>query len=87
VQGSTTRRLDSFAEARSWNAGLPCSGRIVDLRTSGETVRATFVLGSRKQSLCTDSGSRARALFRISEGKIVLWHQLDPARTPEEQSV
>jgi limonene-1,2-epoxide hydrolase len=87
VQGDNTRTLDSFAEARAWNASLPCSGRIVTLQETGETVRATFVLGNRQSVRCDGPGERAKALFRVRGGKIVLWHQLDPARQPEEESV
>jgi limonene-1,2-epoxide hydrolase len=87
VQGENVRRLDGFAEARAWNAALPCSGRIVELRASGATVRATFVLGDRRHVQCDGPGERAKTLFRIRDGKIVLWHQLDPALEPEEESV
>ena len=87
VQGERVRKLDSFDEARAWNAALPCSGRILELRASGETVRATFVLGDRERVQCDGPGERAKTLFRIRDGKIVLWHQLDPALAPEEESV
>ena len=87
VQGARVRRLDDFDEARAWNAALPCSGRIVDLRASGENVRATFVLGNRERVTCDGPGERAKTLFTIRDGKIVLWHQLDPTLEPEEESV
>ena len=87
VQGDDVRRLETFAEARAWNAGLPCSGRIVRLTVREETVRATFVLGDRQQTECDGPGERSQALFRVRDGKIVLWHQLDPAVAPEEESV
>jgi len=87
VQGERVRRLDDYADARAWNAALPCSGRIVQLDASGETVRATFVLGNRERYRCDGPGERARTLFRIRDGKIVLWHQLDPALAPDEESI
>lgn len=87
IQGSSVRRLDSFAEARAWNAGLPCAGRIVSLRDRGETVRVTFVLGHRARSRCDGPGERAQAVFRVREGKIVLWHQLEQSLAPPEESV
>ena len=87
VQDGDVRRLETFAEARAWNSSLPCSGRIVKLTVRGENVRATFVLGDRRRSECDGPGERAHALFRVREGKIVLWHQLDPAEAPEEESV
>jgi limonene-1,2-epoxide hydrolase len=87
IQGTDVRRLETFDEARAWNAGLPCSGRIVRLTVREETVRATFVLGDRTKTECEGPGERAQALFRVRDGKIVLWHELDPAVAPEEESV
>jgi limonene-1,2-epoxide hydrolase len=86
VQGTDVRRLRTFDEARVWNEGLPCSGRILTLKRRGAVVRATFVLGDRGRSRCDGPGERAQALFRVEDGKIVLWHQLDPLLEPEEQS-
>lgn len=87
VQGTSVRRLRTFEQARAWNAGLPCSGRIVSLRELGDTVRATFLLGNRRRSRCDGPGARSRALFRVREGKIVLWHQLEQQLEPEEESI
>lgn len=87
VQGGDVRRLETFAEARDWNTALPCSGRILSLTERGETVRVTFVLRNRSHSKCDGPGERAHALFRVRDGKIVLWHQLEPALEPEEESV
>jgi limonene-1,2-epoxide hydrolase len=87
VQDSEVQRLDSFAEAHAWNTSLPCSGRIITLTVRGETVRVTFVLGDRRRAECDGPGERAQALVRVRAGKIVLWHQLDPALAPEEESV
>lgn len=85
VQGNRVRRFDSFTEARAWHTALPCAGRIVTLRARGETVRVTFVLFDRSRSECDAPGERAYALFRVREGKIVLWHQLEGPEIPDEQ--
>jgi hypothetical protein len=85
IQGTDVRRLHTFNEARNWNAGLPCSGRILALETRGEIVRATFLLGNRRQTRCDGPGERAQAIFRIEGGKIVLWHQVDPVLEPDEE--
>jgi limonene-1,2-epoxide hydrolase len=86
VQGNDVRRLETYAEARAWNASLPCSGRIVRLSARGDTVRVTFVLGERRaRTSCDGPGERAQALFRVRNGRIVLWHQLDPALEPDEE--
>jgi limonene-1,2-epoxide hydrolase len=86
IQGTDVRRLHTFGEARDWNAGLPCSGRILVLEARGEIVRATFVLGNRGATRCDGPGERAQAVFRIQRGKIVLWHQVDPVLEPDEES-
>ena len=85
VQGGRTIRLASHADAVAWNESLPCSGRIVEVETEGETVTATFVLGDRTTSACDAPGAEATAAFHIEDGKIVLWHQLAgeaPGRGP-----
>jgi limonene-1,2-epoxide hydrolase len=87
VQDDEVRRLETFAEARAWNSSLPCSGRIIRLTVRGENVRVTFVLGDRRRSECDGPGERAHALFRVRDGKIVLWHQLEQDETPDEESV
>jgi len=77
VQGGRTVRLETREDAVSWNASLPCSGRIVDIDTEGGTVTATFLLDDRTTSACDAPGAEATAAFRIEDGKIVLWHQLE----------
>ena len=75
IQGGELLVLDDYGDALKWNAALPCSGRIVSIRTSGETATATFLLGDRRRSRCDGPGQEATALFRVHDGKIVLWHQ------------
>jgi len=82
IQSGTVVRLPTHEDAVAWNASLPCSGRIVGLETAGETVTATFLLGDRTTSPCDAPGAEATAAFRIDDGKIVLWHQLDGERPP-----
>ena len=82
VQGGQVTRLRTHADAVAWNAGLPCSGTIVALARSGDVVRATFLLGDRRRSRCDGPGERATAIFRVHDGKIVLWHQVASAGVP-----
>ena len=82
VQAGMTIRLDTQAEAVAWNAALPCSGRIVSITTTGNTTRATFVLGDRQKTKCDGPGQRATAIFRVRKGKIVLWHQTSASPAP-----
>jgi limonene-1,2-epoxide hydrolase len=82
VQAGMTLRLETQAQAVAWNAALPCSGRIVSIKTSGDTTTATFVLGDRRQHKCDGPGRRATAIFRVHKGKIVLWHQTSTTPAP-----
>ncbi|HZE29765.1 MAG TPA: hypothetical protein VE055_06665 [Gaiellaceae bacterium] len=82
VQGSSITRLRNHADAEAWNSALPCSGRIVSIKTHGQTARATFELGDRQHSRCDGPGDRATAIFRVVKGKIVLWHQTPSSTAP-----
>jgi len=82
VQAGTIVRLNTQAEAIAWNAALPCSGRIVSIKSSGNTTRATFILGNRQKSKCDGPGQKATAIVRVKNGKIVLWHQTSAAPAP-----
>ena len=82
VQGSVVTRLRTHADAVAWNAGLPCSGKIVSLAAKGATVTATFILGDRKTSACDGPGRQATAVFRVRAGKIILWHQVPESSGP-----
>jgi limonene-1,2-epoxide hydrolase len=75
VQAGTTLRLNTQAEAVAWNEALPCSGRIVAMKTHDDTATATFELGDRQQSKCDGPGQQVTAIFRVHNGKIILWHQ------------
>jgi hypothetical protein len=82
VQGGLDVRLRTHADAVAFNASLPCAGRIVDLQTDGDTVTATFVLADRPGSPCDGPGQKARAVFQVAGGKIVLWHQIPAPDSP-----
>jgi limonene-1,2-epoxide hydrolase len=82
VQAGTIVRLNTQAEAIAWNAALPCSGRIVSIKSNGNTTRATFILGDRQKSKCDGPGKKATAIVRVKNGKIVLWHQTSAAPAP-----
>jgi limonene-1,2-epoxide hydrolase len=77
VRQGQVRTLKTHAEAVRWNASLPCSGRIVSIKTSGQTATATFELADRRHSRCDGPGERATAIVRVVGGKIVLWHQTE----------
>jgi limonene-1,2-epoxide hydrolase len=75
VQGNTVVKLRTHADAVEWNSKLPCSGRIVSIKSTGHMATATFVLGDRPHSHCDGPGEHTTAIFRVVKGKIVLWHQ------------
>ena len=81
VQGNDVYFLQTREDAVEFNSSLPCSGKIVDVKTDDDTATATFVLGDRKRSSCDAPGQKAVAAFKVLHGKIVLWHQL-PSPTP-----
>ncbi len=82
VQGDMVTTLHTHGEAVAWNSHLPCSGRIVSIKTKGQTATATFELGNRSHSRCDGPGERATAIFRVVKGKIVLWHQTETIGPP-----
>jgi hypothetical protein len=68
--------LATHADAVSWNAALPCGGKIESVsRRTATDVLVVFRLEGRPQHACDGPGSQAAALFRVRNGKIVLWHQ------------
>jgi limonene-1,2-epoxide hydrolase len=86
VQAGHVLTLRTHDQAVAWNASLPCSGRIVSIRSDGKTATATFVLGDRRNSRCDGPGERATAIFKVVRGKIVLWHQTE-SNSPSGPSI
>ena len=78
VQDGTVLRLKTHEDAVRWNAGLPCSGTLTSIHSSGHTATATFRLGDRGKSHCDGPGKKVSGIFRVVDGKIVLWHQTAP---------
>jgi limonene-1,2-epoxide hydrolase len=82
VQPGVDVRLNTHALAVAFNAALPCAGRIVEIRVSGNRATATFVLGQRPKHRCDAPGAKAAALFVVRQGKIVLWQQVPVPEKP-----
>jgi len=78
VQDGTVLRLKTHKDAVNWNAALPCSGTLTSIHTDGQIATATFRLGDRGSSHCDGPGKKVTAIFRVVDGKIVLWHQTAP---------
>jgi hypothetical protein len=74
----TELTLATHAEAVHWNEGLPCGGKIVSVtRRSATDVLVVFVRKARPLHVCGGPGDKAAAIFRVRDGKIVLWHEVD----------
>ena len=82
VQSGQVITLRTPQDALAWNSALPCSGRILSIKSRGQTATATFLLGNRQHSRCDRPGQHATAIFRVVRGKIVLWHQTGSGATP-----
>jgi hypothetical protein len=73
----TELTLATHAEAVHWNEGLPCGGKIVSVTHESATdVLVVFVLQTRPLHICGGPGDKAAAIFRVRDGKIVLWHEV-----------
>ncbi|HZU20639.1 MAG TPA: nuclear transport factor 2 family protein [Gaiellaceae bacterium] len=68
--------LQTHADAVTWNAALPCGGRITRVVPERrDEVLVVFRLTERPGHSCDAPGASAAALFRVEHGRIVLWHQ------------
>jgi xanthine/CO dehydrogenase XdhC/CoxF family maturation factor len=71
--------LRTRRDAVSWNAGLPCGGRITRvIRQRKDQVLVVFRLTERPGHHCDAPGLKAAAVVRVEDGKIVLWRQTVP---------
>ena len=78
IQGDVTL-LRTKDEATHWNSLLPCGGKILGVsRQSKDEVLVVFELKEREYHVCDAPGGTAAAIFRVEDGKIVLWHQVPP---------
>jgi hypothetical protein len=76
VQTGVLLTLRTHAQAVTWNAGLPCGGRIANVQQqSRDQVLVIFSLTDRPGHQCDGPGDAAAALFTVVHGKIVLWHE------------
>jgi limonene-1,2-epoxide hydrolase len=76
--------LRTHRDAVRWNAGLPCGGRITRvIHQHKDQVLVVFRLTERPGHHCDAPGLKAAAVFRVANGKIVLWRQtLPPGEAP-----
>ena len=86
IQEGQQTRLPGEAEAFAFNSSLPCGGKIVKQEVAGNEVTATFTLTRRPGHMCDGTGEAAVAVFRITDGKITLWHQLPSDAAPTQSA-
>jgi limonene-1,2-epoxide hydrolase len=74
--------LRTHGDAVTWNRALPCGGRVERvILQADDQVLVVFRLTERPAHECDAPGQDAAAVFRVRDGKIVLWHQTP---VPEE---
>ena len=71
--------LGTHDDAVAWNEALPCGGTITRVvHQSARFVLVVFHLTDRPGHRCDAPGREAAAIFKVVDGKIVLWHQTAP---------
>lgn len=83
--GTPVVRLRSRADARAFNASLPCGARVVGTRRAHGLLVADFVLTERPGGDCgAGTGGNASAAFEIRDGRIVRWLRLPEDLAPAQ---
>lgn len=79
AENGVTIDIESQADARLFNASLPCGAVLIEAETEGDFTTATFELIERPgPGTCGDGvGGEAQTAFVIEEGKIVEWRRVD----------
>jgi hypothetical protein len=80
--------IGDFADARAFNASLPCGAELVRAESDGDYVLATFRLTERPgPGRCGSGvGETAQTDFRIEDGKIVEWRRAEEGGVPAPSS-
>ena len=78
AQNGPTVRIDSPADAKLFNASLPCGASLEEATVDGEYTVATFRLTERPGEGICDAAADATAqtAFRIEDGKFVEWRRV-----------
>jgi hypothetical protein len=91
--GAQLYKLNKRADAEIFNKGLPCGGKVIDLKRSvHHFVLATFLLSERpgpqfKGASCGSGvGGSARAAFLIRHGHIQQWLRVADAPSTEDST-
>jgi hypothetical protein len=74
--------LETAAQIKAFNAGLPCGARLLGVEADGRFVVGTFRLTPRPQHQCAAAGERIRVAFALRGRKIAEWREV-PAGAAE----
>jgi hypothetical protein len=90
AQNVLTIRIESLADARRFNASLPCGAELIRAEPDEDLVLATFRLTERPGpgSCGSGAGETAQTAFLIEDGEIVEWRRVitDEELAPEAPS-
>lgn len=87
ANGGPVERLETRIQVRSFNASLPCGGRVVRTRRREGLLVATLVLTDRPGGDCgTGTGGTATTAFDVRDGKIVRWIRVPERGEPAAPS-
>jgi hypothetical protein len=82
ANGGPVERLETRVQVRSFNASLPCGGRVVSTRRRGRFVVARFELTERPGGDCGGGTAAATTAFDVRDGKIVRWIRMPERGEP-----
>ena len=81
--GPALIQIRDAADARLFNASLPCGARLVEATQDGDLVVATFELSERPGGACgSGAGETAKTAFRIEGGRILEWRRVATEEAP-----
>ena len=82
--GSVPLRIRDLADAKLFNASLPCGAELTNATQEDDFVIATFTLTERPgPGVCGQgTGETAQTAFVIEDGEIVEWRRVVPADEP-----
>jgi hypothetical protein len=82
--GSAPLRIRDLADAKLFNASLPCGAELTNATQEDDFVIATFTLTERPgPGVCGQgTGETAQTAFVIEDGEIVEWRRVVPADEP-----
>jgi hypothetical protein len=76
VAQGTAQRLETRAQVKAFNLGLPCGARLLGVDHVQRYVVGTFRLTLRPNHVCTVEGRRVRVAFVMRGRKIAEWREV-----------